>query len=343
MLLESTAHLVAFACLQPTRRQRPQQRQLLRQSSTPTCVALLKHLPQERLVRFATDEVATATQHQRLVQGSLELAMALLHIAVLVPLARLNGLGLQTVMREQRLVALLERLRPFDARLHRRRQPIGAMTLGHAAQFPQRILHPFAEALQALREADRARLPVRVSQHKVVDQVRERGAVDRHAKLAAMREVAGAEPAGMMDLSEEDLLGRPFESTPFPAASLQSPQLTVRESAREASLQVGEKRLGFQAGMELELRLELRPDLSKGIGACQPISVHDFDLAGQLAEPAILACRLRVHAGLDRRQFLRGSVVIETTEHPQLRMGDHQTLLVVRVFDDDVWFANREF
>src|SRR5271170_25045 len=128
-----------------------------------------------------------------------------------------------------------------------------------------------------------------------------------------MREVAGAEPARVMDLSEKDLLGRPFESTPFPAASLQRPQLTVRESAREASLQVGEKRLGIQGGMELELRLELRPDLSKGIGACQPISVHDFDLAGQLAESAILASRLGIHADLDRSQLLRGSLVIEAT------------------------------
>ena len=244
---------------------------------------------------------------------------------------------------QQRLVALLERLRPFDARLHRRRQPIGAMALRHAAQFPQRILQSLAEALQAFREADRARLPVRVSQHKVVDQVREREAVDRHAQLGAMREVAGAEPTGMMDLSEEDLLGRAFESTPFAAPPLQGPQLAVRESAWKASLQVGKERLRFQTGIDLKLRLQLRPDLGKGIGASQPISVHDFDLAGQLAEPAILACRLGVHAGFDRSQFLRGSLAVKAPEFPQLRIGDHQTLLVVRVLDDDVWFGNREF
>src|SRR5206468_1661990 len=131
---------------------------------------------------------------QRLIQRPLELAMALLHIAVLIPLARLDRLGLQTVMREQRLVTLLERLLPFDAWLHRRRQPIGAMALWHAAQFPQRVLHSLAQALEAFREADRARLPVRVGQHKVVNQVRERDAVDRHAELGAMREIAGTEP-----------------------------------------------------------------------------------------------------------------------------------------------------
>ena len=64
----------------------------------------------------------------------------------------------------------------------------------------------------------------------MIDQVRERAALDRHAQLGAMREVAGAEPTGMMDLSEKDLLRRPFESTPFPGVPpLQGPQLTVRE------------------------------------------------------------------------------------------------------------------
>ena len=66
--------------------------------------------------------------------------MALLHVAVLVALARLDGLALQAVVPQQRLVTLLERLRPFDARLHRRRQPIGAVQLRHAAQFPQGVL-----------------------------------------------------------------------------------------------------------------------------------------------------------------------------------------------------------
>ena len=93
VLPDSTRTLIALACLQPTGRQRPQQRQLLRQPCTPTRVALREQLPQERLVRFPAGEVAAATQHQRLVQGPLELAMALLHVAVLVALARLEWPG----------------------------------------------------------------------------------------------------------------------------------------------------------------------------------------------------------------------------------------------------------
>ena len=79
-----------------------------------------------------------------------------------LPLACRLRLCRHAVMRCQRLVARLERFRFFAAWLHRRRQPIGAMALGHAAQFPQGVLHPFAETLQALRKTDRARLPVRI-------------------------------------------------------------------------------------------------------------------------------------------------------------------------------------
>jgi hypothetical protein len=44
-----------------------------------------------------------------------------------------------------------------------------------------------------------SRSPVRVGHHKVVDQVRERDAVDRHAVLDAMREIADTAPTGVMD------------------------------------------------------------------------------------------------------------------------------------------------
>jgi hypothetical protein len=82
--------------------------------------------------------------------------------------------------------------------------------------------------------------------------------------------------------------------------------------------------------MALKLLLDLGPNLGKGVRTRQPISVHDFDLAGQLAEPAILASGLGVHAGLDGSQFLRSSLAVKAPELPQLRIGDHQTLLVVR-------------
>jgi hypothetical protein len=214
-------HTQAFARLQTPCRQRPQHCQLLGQAGLAVAVGLGKLLPQEGRVRRTVGEVAAAPQQQRLVQGPLELVVALLDVAVFVALAGLYRLASQAVVPQQRLVALLERPRPLDARLDGCRQPIRAVQLGHAAQFPQGVLQALAEALQALGETDRARLPIGVGEHEVVDQVGERASVQRHAQVGAMGEVAGGQSAGIMHLGEEHLLGRSAEGTPAAHAPLQ--------------------------------------------------------------------------------------------------------------------------
>jgi hypothetical protein len=89
------------------------------------------------------------------------------------------------------------------------------MHLGSAAQLGQGVLQTVAEALEALGEADAAGLPVRVGQHEVVDQVRQRLAVDGHLQAGRVREVGGAQVAGLVDLAEEDLLGRTVQGPPL--------------------------------------------------------------------------------------------------------------------------------
>src|SRR5438552_2478988 len=124
----------------------------------PVLVELLEQLPQERLVRSPTREVPAATHQQRLLQRPLEPMMALFAVPVLVALARLNGLPLQAVVPQQTLVTLREK-RSLRSRRHRCREPIRAVQLRHAAQFPQGVLQARAQALVALREAHRSRLP----------------------------------------------------------------------------------------------------------------------------------------------------------------------------------------
>jgi hypothetical protein len=171
-----------------------------------------------------------------LLQCPLELPVALLHVTVLVGMPRLDRLARETVVPQQRLVTLRERRRAFRPWRDRRRQAIRPMQLRHAAQLPQRVLQAVAEALVALREADRPRLPVRVRQHEVIEQMVERHAGDGHPQFAAMREIAGAQASGVMDLGEEDLLGRSLESTPLLEAALQGPQLAVGEASGKAAL-----------------------------------------------------------------------------------------------------------
>ena len=123
----------------------------------------------------------------------------------------------------------------------------------------------------------------------MVDQVGEGHAVDGHAQAGAMREVGGAQPAGLVDLGEEHLLGRAVQGPPLLDAALQGPQLAVGEAAGETALQVVEQGFGLQSGVEAQLLFELRPDLGEGVGPGALVAVHASHLAGQLAEPAILA------------------------------------------------------
>jgi hypothetical protein len=182
---------------------------------------LLEQPTHERLILHAAGEIAAATQHQGLVQRPFELTMALLRVSVLVSMRRLDGLACQTVMTQQRLVSLRERCRPFCPRWDGCRQPVSAVHPRHATQFPQGVLQALAETLVALGEADRSRLPVRVRQDEVVDQVIERRVGNGHVQIGAVREVAGAQPSGMMNLSEEHFFGWPGQGTPLLDASLQ--------------------------------------------------------------------------------------------------------------------------
>jgi hypothetical protein len=269
----------------------------------------------------AARKIAAATQHQGLVEGTFELAMALLHVAVLVRPRRVDGLALQAVVVQQALIALLKRV-PIAAGRHRRRQRIGAVYLRHAAQFRQRILQPCAEALEALGKAQRARFPVRVGQHEVVEQVRQRLPVDGDPQARAVREVGRTQPTGMMHLGEEHFLGRPRQSPPLFDAPLQSPQLAIGETARVLALQPGEQRQGFQAGVESQLLLDLRPDTGEGVGPRSPGMVHAY-LTGQPAEPAILAGGLLIDASLGGGLSLEHPFTIEAPQTLNVPIRDH--------------------
>ena len=114
--------------------------------------------------------------------------MRLLHVSVLVRLPRLDLLHLHAVVTQQPRVPLgkLFRVRAVvDSQAH----PIRTMSPGHAAQFPHGVLKPFAEALEALGKTDRDRLPVRVRQHPMVEQVVERLAADRHGQALHVGEI----------------------------------------------------------------------------------------------------------------------------------------------------------
>jgi hypothetical protein len=335
-------HPQPLARLQPPRRQRPQQRQLLGQPPLPVGVEPPEQLSQEGFVGRAAREVAAAPQHQALVQRPLELPVALLHVAVLVRTRRLDRLPLQGVVPQQGLIPLVEG-RPFRPRRDGGRQAVGAVQQRHAAQLAQGVLQALAEALVALGEADRARLPVRVRQHEVVDQVVERHAGDGHVQVGAVGEVTGGQAAGVVDLGEEHLPGRPVQGPPPFDVPLQRAELAVSEATGEPPLQIGEQRLGLQAGVAAEQFFEARPDVGERVGSGTPGAVHAFDLTGQLAEAAVSAGGLGVHAGLGGGQFLGQPFAVQAEELADLLVGDHREPPVVGAPAGVPLFDRREF
>ncbi len=232
-------HAQALLRLQPTRRQGAEDRPLGGQRRLPAGVPLPHQVAQERLVRRPVGEVGAAAQQQRLRHRLLEPPVALLAVAVLVAAGRVGGLARQPVVGQERPVRGREPLR-LAVGMHRQRHPVGAVPRRHAAQRPKGVLQAFAQAGEALREADRHVLPVRVGQHEVVHQVVERLPGDRHAQAAHVCEIAGAQPPRLMHLGEVDLLGRPVLRLPDPHAPLQRPPQRVGVSPGIRALQPAE-------------------------------------------------------------------------------------------------------
>lgn len=310
------------ARFQPTRRQRPQHRQFLGQSRTPPGVELLLQPLEPAGVLATVGEIPAAPQHQRLVRRFLETPMPLLDVAVFVGVVRLDLLAHHPVMGQQRLIALREF---FLARsvAHRQTHPIRPMPRRHAAQFRQGGLQPFAQALEALREADRGRLPVRVGQDEVIDQMLERLARNRHAQLVHVREVGSGQSARFMLLGEEDLLGRSVQGPPAPDVPLQRPQLAVGEAARMPPLQFLKDGLALQAGLVLQEDADLLPDVGEGIGPLHPV-MGPGQFAGQLALPPILPCRLLVHVCPQCRRRQRLALDQQAEQFAYLFVRDHR-------------------
>src|SRR5689334_9291732 len=86
-------------------------------------------LLEEQLVVAPAGEVATASEHQGLVDGLLEAVVTLLNVSVLIGLPGLDRLAFEPVMGEQSLVASREQL-GFGVAVDRGGQTIGAVSPG---------------------------------------------------------------------------------------------------------------------------------------------------------------------------------------------------------------------
>ncbi len=67
---------------------------------------------------------------------------------------------------------------------------VGTMLSSHSAQLPQCVLQTLRQTLEALAKADRARLPIRIREREVIEQMRKQLPRYRHSQLSHVSEVA---------------------------------------------------------------------------------------------------------------------------------------------------------
>jgi len=190
---------------------------------------------EKRLVFRPAGEVPATTQQQRLVQRFLETPVTLLAVTVLVSAARIGRLGHQPIVTQECPIPRRELL-GLPVSMHRHRQPIRAMPLGHATQDPQGILQPRAEAGEALGETNGHVLPIRVGQDKMIQQMLERLPREGHAQAGQVREIRSAQSSRLVPLREIDLFGRAVLCLPDPYAPFQSSPHRIRIASRKVSL-----------------------------------------------------------------------------------------------------------
>jgi hypothetical protein len=287
-------HLDAARRLEPTRRQRTQRLHLPGLLLLAVGVELGEQIAEVLLVGLTTREVPAAAEHQLLIERPFEAMVTLFDVAVLVAVPGLDRLPVEAVVREQRPVPLRE-LRARRARRDRGGETVGAVNGGDTAQLPQRVLQPVGERLERLGEADRTGLPVRVGEHEVVDQVLERLAVDRDPQVGHVREVGRTQPPGRVDLGEEHLLGRPPGGPPRLDPPLEGAELPVGEPAGVFPLELPEEGQRLQSRVEGQTLDDAGPDVGERVRVSPPRVGHPY-LAGEPAEPAVLAGGLGIHA-----------------------------------------------
>jgi hypothetical protein len=271
----------------------PQRSPLLGEPIGASGIARSHDAAQELQVIVAGVEIPAAPQQEGLIDGSLEVPVRRLGVAVLVRLADVDPLAGPSVVGQQVAIPGLELPRRREV-VHGGTQAVTAMATWHAAQLPQGRLQPFREGLERLRDAHRDRLPVGVGEHEVVHQVIERLAGDGDRKRVPAREVRRGEVARLVDLAEDDRAVRPVQGPPLPNPPLEGPAVGVEKRPGMLTPEPVEEGLGGELRLGLESLLDLDPDLGERIdpGA---VGAGGFPRTGQLAPIPILACGLLAH------------------------------------------------
>jgi hypothetical protein len=299
-----------------------ERRHLLGEAVPTAGVAGRHDLAEEPVVLAAVGEVPAAAEEQRLIDRRLEVPVRRLRIAVLVRLPGVDPLTRHAVVGQQVPVPRLELPRRRQV-VHRRRQRIAAVLPGHPAQVPERLLQPVRQRLERLRRTHRHRLPVRIRQDEVVDQVVERLPGDRDGQPVHGREIRRREVAGPVHLTEHHRLPRSRGRPPPPHPPLEGPTVRIAELARVFPTQPVEQRLGEQPRLGPQSLLHRRPDRRERIHP-RPVRAGRLPRTRQRPVVAIMSGRLLAHPCSPGRQGQRRSHFEVAVQPPNLAIRNHR-------------------
>jgi hypothetical protein len=258
------------AAFQPSCRKLAQHRLFFRKLLLPVHVPADQQLAEELQVLLPASEVSAAAQPQGLVHRVLEVPVGGFHVAVLMRLADIDPLTLQTVVLQEVPVPLMKL--PFLGEIvHRRRETVAAVPPGDAPQLPKRVLQALAEGLERLRRAQRDRFPIRVRQRKVKRQVGKRLAADGHTQGIHVREVGRRQVSRVVDLGEHHRSVRSLRGSPTADLSLEGSPLAVGELSALLVLKPAKQRDRPQRRLPLEALFDQRPHLLKRIEPGPPL------------------------------------------------------------------------
>lgn len=184
----------------------------------------------ERQVIFAAEKVPAASQQEGLIDPPLQMSVGRFHIAVLVGRADVGSLRLEAVVIHQGPIALGVDL-AIGQVVDRRAQAVRAMPFRHPAELPEGFLNSSRKRLERFRETERNRLHVRVGQHAVKQHVIKPQPGDRYPEIVHHGEIAGRQPARMMNLLKHHRLSRTRRAAPAGHPPFERPPRRVRKPA----------------------------------------------------------------------------------------------------------------
>ncbi len=212
---------------------------------------------------------------------------------------------------------------------HGRRQRIRTMPLWHSAEFPEGFLNAGTEGFERFGKAQRHRFHIAVRQHAVVQPVIESRSGDRHLELIADREVAGRQPSGIMNLTEEDRLAWTVKASPFRHTPFERASSGIGKPTGVTLLQPVEQCLRFELRLRFQPLLHFVPNLFERIDSRAVVSSR-FPLRRQSPVIAVLACCFLTHLGHPCRS---GQCPAQIEQPPQFldsSIRDHRNLHVIR-------------